>query len=132
MTLQVDLWQLVWLLVSFIGFAVGAGKLLLRQVEKRLDGRFAALDAASKEWRRMEREWLEWRADLPLQYVRREDWGRNTITIRDVARGDTITCSGAAFARPAPIGYTEQAGNIEWTFHAGKIQRQLGSGTPEA
>jgi len=69
---------------------------------------------------------------LDYQRTSSARWGRNTITIRDVARGDTITCSGAAFARPAPIGYTEQAGNIEWTFHAGKIQRQLGSGTPEA
>lgn len=58
-------------------------------------------------------------------------WGRNTITIRDVARGDTITCSGAAFAKETGLGYTEQAGNNEWTFHVGKTDRQLGSGSPE-
>lgn len=58
-------------------------------------------------------------------------WGRNTITIRDVARGDTVTCSGVAFVKPAPIAYTEQAGIVEWSFHSGKIKRQLGSGTPE-
>lgn len=81
MILQVDFWQLVSLLIGFIGFAAAAGKLLLRQVEKRLDARFAALDAASQEWRRMERELLEWKADLPLQYVRREDYVRNQTVI---------------------------------------------------
>lgn len=81
MILQVEFWQLATLLVSFISFAAAAGKLLLRQVEKRLDARFKALDAASQEWRRLEREWLEWRADLPLQYVRREDYVRNQTVI---------------------------------------------------
>lgn len=67
---------------------------------------------------------------LDYQRTSSARWGRNTITIRDVARGDTITCSGCAFVKPSAIGYTEQAGNNEWAFHAGKIQRQLGSGTP--
>lgn len=57
--------------------------------------------------------------------------GRNTITIRDVARGDTITCTGVAFAKPPPLTYAAQGGNNEWVFHAGKIERQLGTGTPE-
>lgn len=81
MILQVDFWQLVSLLIGFIGFAAGAGKLLLRQVERRLDARFAVLDAASQEWRRLEREWLEWRAELPIQYVRREDYVRGQTVI---------------------------------------------------
>ncbi|WP_413207762.1 phage structural protein [Rhodospirillum sp. A1_3_36] len=58
-------------------------------------------------------------------------WGQNTITVRDTARGDTYTCTACAFAKDAPNGYAEQAGNVVWTFHAGRIDRQLGTGTPE-
>lgn len=57
--------------------------------------------------------------------------GRNTITIRDTARGDVITCSGVAFARTPPLAYAKTAGTIEWVFHAGRIARTLGTGTPE-
>lgn len=57
--------------------------------------------------------------------------GKNTITIRDVARGDTITCSGVAFAKQPATPYAKAGGNIEWTFHAGSIEAQLGSGAPE-
>lgn len=81
MTIQVDFWSLVYLLVAFIGFVSGVGKLLLRQVERRLDSRFSAIEAAGAEWRRLERDWLEWKAELPLQYVRREDYVRNQTVI---------------------------------------------------
>lgn len=57
--------------------------------------------------------------------------GRNTITIRDVARGDTITCTGVAFAKQPPHSFAKEAGIKEWTFHAGKIDGQIGSGQPE-
>lgn len=58
-------------------------------------------------------------------------WGRNTITIRDVARGDAITCSEAAFAKAPDNSFAQEGGTISWTFHAGRIERQIGSGTPE-
>lgn len=57
--------------------------------------------------------------------------GRNTITIRDVARGDTITCSKCAFAKQPEKTYAIEGGGLEWTFHVGTIDSQLGSGTPE-
>lgn len=81
MTLQVDFWTLVYILIAFIGFAAGAAKLLLWQVEKRLDTRFTVLEKAGAEWQRVERDWLNWKADLPLQYVRREDYVRNQTII---------------------------------------------------
>ena len=58
-------------------------------------------------------------------------WGANTITIRDVARGDTITCQEVAFAKAPDLAFATEGGTFAWTFHAGKIERQLGSGTPE-
>lgn len=57
--------------------------------------------------------------------------GRNTITIRDTTRGDVVTCAGCAFAAPPTLSYGKTAGTVDWTFHAGRIDRTLGSGTPE-
>lgn len=95
MMVQLELWQLITLLIAFFG-AIGAfGKLLLDQIEKRLtekfktqetqraeatarwDARFNELQSASQEesrnWHRVERELLRMQADLPKEYVRRED-----------------------------------------------------------
>lgn len=57
--------------------------------------------------------------------------GRNVITVRDVARGDTITCEGCAFAKTPDKVFAAEGGNYEWIFHAGKIYGQVGSGDPE-
>lgn len=57
--------------------------------------------------------------------------GRNTITVRDVVRGDTTTCDGVAFAKSPEQVFAAEGGTYEWTFHAGKIYRQIGSGEPE-
>lgn len=53
--------------------------------------------------------------------------GQNTITIRDVARGDTITCQKVAFAKNASKTYAGDGGIMEWTFHAGTISALLGA-----
>ncbi|GHU04230.1 membrane protein [Alphaproteobacteria bacterium] len=79
--IEVEIWQLVGLLLSFFGFLFGAGKILLAQIDKRLDLRFSALEAAGGEWRRLERDWLEFKADMPIQYVRREDYVRGQSII---------------------------------------------------
>ena len=52
--------------------------------------------------------------------------GQNTIVIRDVARGDTITCQKVAFARQPAKTYASDGGTVEWVFHAGKISQLLG------
>ena len=61
------------------------GRMLLGQVEKRLDTRFLSLERAAQEessqWRRVERELLDLRAELPLHYVRREDYIRGQSVI---------------------------------------------------
>lgn len=89
MTVQVELWQLLTffasLLLSFLGAAFTMGRLLLGQVEKRLDARFSGLERAASEdagqWRKVERELLDLRAELPLNYVRREDYIRGQSII---------------------------------------------------
>ncbi|SQJ30637.1 membrane protein [Salmonella enterica subsp. enterica] len=68
MKLSIDFWEVISLLLSFVGLMFAAGKLLLAQIEKRLNERFEALEAARREseigWSRLEREFLEFRADL--------------------------------------------------------------------
>lgn len=92
MTIPVDFWQLVGLLVTFLGFLFAAGRLLLTQIDRRLEERFtaqavrlSALEAASRDeagqWQRVERELMDLKADLPLHYVRREDYIRGQSVI---------------------------------------------------
>lgn len=81
MTIQVDFWQLVGLLVSFLAFVFASGRLLLSQIDRRLEARFSAVEAAAKNIQKLERDFLEWKADLPLHYVRREDYVRNQTVI---------------------------------------------------
>lgn len=95
MKVELELWQLISLLLCFIGACAGAGKVLLTQILRHLDLRFQAQDAARSadhrqvqvrldkledsakaeagEWQRLEREVLEMQRDIALNYVRRED-----------------------------------------------------------
>ncbi len=57
--------------------------------------------------------------------------GQNTITIRDVARGDTITGQQCAFQKFPDITYAKDGGTQAWVFDAGIIDHQLGSGSPD-
>lgn len=103
MMMQIEFTWLVGLLLAFFGAVWAFGKALLRQIEKRLDERFAtqesmrevaqkhwdakffAIEAAGREesnqWLRIERELLSLKAELPVQYVRREDYIRNQTVI---------------------------------------------------
>ncbi|BBF84521.1 putative membrane protein [Aquitalea magnusonii] len=103
MTVTVDFWYLVGLLLGFLGVVFTFGKLLLGQFEQRLDQRFKAIDEANKAtsthwdtrfaelmeqnrreadgWQRIEKDFLRFQAELPLQYVRREDYVRNQTVI---------------------------------------------------
>lgn len=101
--MQMDLGTVASLLGIFAGVITGLVKLLLWQFEKRLGERFAAQDAArqaaSKHWessfekvlsrqdkdaetlRQLENAFLRFQAELPLEYVRREDWVRGQSVI---------------------------------------------------
>jgi hypothetical protein len=80
-TVQLELWHLVTLLLAFFGCVATFGKVLLDQIEKRLTEKFEVLDKKSDEWGRLERELLQLKADMPLHYVRREDYVRNQTVI---------------------------------------------------
>jgi hypothetical protein len=100
--LQIEFWQLMafgaGLLSGFAGIVYGAGRLIAGQYELRMSERFEAMrtDRASEESRtnerfdllqrareaevtgitNLEREFMHFKADLPLHYVRREDYVR--------------------------------------------------------
>lgn len=57
--------------------------------------------------------------------------GRNTITVRDIARGDSITLQQVAFKKRPTIEYAKEAGMMEWAFDAISTVAVLGVGTPE-
>lgn len=103
MTVALELWQLISLLLAFFGACAGVLKLLLAQVQKHIDTRFASQDstrqanhdvtqqrldgiesaarAEAGEWRRIEREVMTMKAEMPLHYVRREDYIRGQSVI---------------------------------------------------
>ena len=66
MTIQVDFWHLVGLLISFIGMLATFGKLLLRQLDARID-------AQNSRVSKLETQLNEMLIKLPLEYQRRED-----------------------------------------------------------
>lgn len=98
-----EIWQLITLLVGFFGACAGAGRVLLGQMQRHLDVRFAAQEEARSanheqvqhrlgkleesakleagEWQRVEREFLQMQRDMALQYVRREDYIRGQSVV---------------------------------------------------
>lgn len=85
--INVEFWQLVTLLLAFFGFVGGTAKVLFDQVEKRIAERFTSLNDSLKAHleeekkngdaiANLERDFLRWQADLPVNYVRREDYVR--------------------------------------------------------
>ena len=89
MTLQVDFWQLLGfgltLLSGFAGLIFTAGRLIAAQFESRIKERFDVLEKAREAEvagiTNLEREFLRFQADLPLHYVRREDYVRGQSVI---------------------------------------------------
>jgi len=83
--MMIELWQVISLALTVLGLLVGFGKVLLAQIDKRLEQRFAAMERevqrAREVERTFEREFLQLKADLPLHYVRREDYVRNQTVI---------------------------------------------------
>jgi hypothetical protein len=104
---ELELGQLIGyatgLLSLFATVVTGLVKLLLNQFERRLGERFASQDlarqTATRHWeenfakvlerqdkdadavQQLERTFLRFQAELPLQYVRREDFVRNQTII---------------------------------------------------
>lgn len=107
MLVQIELWALVTsvggILIAFLGCVFGFARVLGAQIERRLDEKFRAQEAAREASARalaeridryivtgertatqvadLERDFLRWQADLPVHYVRREDYVRGQTVI---------------------------------------------------
>jgi hypothetical protein len=103
MLITLELSQIITLGLALAGGIAGFGKLLLSQFEKRLRERFAEQDKAraagqsalreifeqhmieerknSDALQSLERDFLRFQAELPLHYVRREDYVRGQTVI---------------------------------------------------
>lgn len=116
--IQIDFWQLVGMAGSALVVLVGAGwalvSIIVKQFTERLDERFNGQDELRKQreialdqrfsaleksirdegdgWRKVERELLLLKAELPRDYTRREDHIRQeaTFVIRLDALGNKI------------------------------------------
>lgn len=78
MSLVLSPWEWLSLLCVILGCLSGFGKVLISQVEKRLDARFTVLDNIAQA---NDRRLTQLLIDLPLQYQRREDAIRQEVAI---------------------------------------------------
>lgn len=80
MTVQIDLSVAVGLLVSIVGAFWALAKIMLAQNQRHIDDKFNGIaETLSKQddgSRRIERELMDLKAELPRDYVRREDNNR--------------------------------------------------------
>lgn len=85
MTIELNLANLIYLLFALVGAFWALVKVIISQYEKSLDTRFSALSLTIEKdqevTRRLERDFLRMQADLPLHYVRREDYIRGQSVI---------------------------------------------------
>lgn len=66
MNIAVDFWDLLKLLLGFAGVLFGFGKLLLAQIDKRIDNQTERLSS-------IEKDLADHKMRMPLEYQRRED-----------------------------------------------------------
>lgn len=67
--------------VAWSGFLVGVVKWQLRHIERKFDHLERSIGEEGKAINKVKEDLLTLKADLPLNYVRREDWIRNeTVT----------------------------------------------------
>lgn len=103
MSVQIEMWHLVTLGLSVLGGYWTLTKVVAGQAQRHLDDRFAAQDATREayhkslagrldgielvnreeaaQWQRVERDLLKMQAEMPLHYVRREDYIRGQSVI---------------------------------------------------
>ncbi len=99
----IELWHLILLLLAFFGACGATVKYLFNQNQHQQDLRFGVLasslssnhaqltarlggiETAAREdannWQRLERDFLTFKSELPVQYVRREDYIRGQTVI---------------------------------------------------
>jgi hypothetical protein len=94
MAFELNFYQVLMVAVAVIGGSWALCKVLLTQTARHMDERFElitkrfdTIEQANREeanhWQRIEREMMEMKAQLPLHYVRREDFIRGQSIIEN-------------------------------------------------
>ncbi|RNM00588.1 hypothetical protein [Dickeya undicola] len=85
MKIEVEFWTLVSLMIAFMGFVFTVAKMFFAQMEKRQMERFSAFESTLREstgnLNSLERDLMALKAEMPLNYVRREDYVRGQTVI---------------------------------------------------
>lgn len=76
MKITFELWQIITLAIALAGSFVGLGRLLLLQLERNVRADIQRISADSAKWRELEMKFYQHLAELPVTYVRRDDWVR--------------------------------------------------------
>lgn len=117
MNITLTFWQFITLLIGFFGAVTAGAKILLTLFNRSLDDRFTSLKEAAQagdnaihetlkqhineeaknsgQLIELERRFLNWKADLPLEYVRREDFIRNQTIIEAKLDGVALKIENA-------------------------------------
>lgn len=78
MNITVEFWQVVGLVVTIIGAFFTLAKMLLQGSQQSIDEKFKLMGdhmrAQDESSRRLERDLMDLKAELPRDYVRREDY----------------------------------------------------------
>ena len=101
MTISIEFWHIVGYFLSFLGFCFAGAKLLLAQYDNKLDEKFKMSDERlnklilsqereSEKLINLERQLLRFQAEMPIQYVRREDYVRGQTVVE--AKLDALAC----------------------------------------
>lgn len=101
-TIEMPLWQMITLGGAILGAFFGMVKMLLAQLERRLDQRFAVVDRDSERLRDIEIGLERLRGEMPLNYVRREDWVRNQSIIEAKLDGLALKLENVQLKGPHP------------------------------
>lgn len=81
MTITVEFWHLVSLLLGFFGCCFGFGKLLMAQFQGLLNERYQQQQKVNEKVESLEQEVNNLKATLPLNYVLREDYIRGQTVL---------------------------------------------------
>lgn len=87
MTIELNLANLIFILIALVGAFWALVKLIVGQYEKSLDTRFKTLsetiESAQKTTIQLERDFLNFQAEIPRTYLRRDDYMREAKTLRE-------------------------------------------------
>ncbi|WP_151710084.1 hypothetical protein [Acinetobacter brisouii] len=92
MTIQLEVYQFIMILIAVLSTVIGTVKLLWSRIEKSLEQNFSATNhkiesvaqeatKSQQDIRQLERQFLEFKADMPFRYIARDDYIRGQTVI---------------------------------------------------